>query len=242
MARFNAKSEEVTLGVKKLSIESTEETHNVFSNLPVDAILKIFKFLDARSLCRASEVQRSWYNISNLEIVWDSILERDRRLWKCVGHRTHFKVSSEDKLSKKEIYIRCRPEVALKKVASSVLGGFIKKTANRVRSFTPKCILFGSGLESTPLVRNWLFDTSPGSAFKQVGYTGGVSGVGSGVLLELLGHGTINVVTLYNATWAERKAIVAGERPRINRLLEDPNKGAYKAEIGDQMSYEDSVK
>ena len=236
MARFNAKSEEITFGV------SSEPTINVFTNLPIDAILKIFAFLDARSLCRCSEVQRSWYSLSNMESVWDTILERDRRLWKTVGNRTHFSVSTDHTMSKKEIYMRCRPEVALKKAASSLLSGFIKKTANRVRSFTPKCILFGSGLESTQLVRNWILDTDPGSIFKQVGYTQGVGGIGAGILLELVGHGTFNVITLYNATWAERKAIVAGERPRINRLLEDPNKGAYKEEIGEEMSYEDSVK
>ena len=239
MARYNAKSEEITFDGYELS---ADQTQSEFSRLPIDAILKIFTLLDARSLCRCAEVQRSWYNLSNMGDVWDAVLERDKRIWKTVGHRTHFKVSAGETLSKKEIYMRCRPEVAFKKVSSSVLSGIIKKTANLVRSYTPKCILFGSGLESTQLVRNWLLDSSQGSVFKQVGYTQGVNGVGAGILIELTGQGTFNVVTLYNATWAERKAIVAGERPRINRLLEDPNKGAYNAEVGDEMSYEESVR
>ncbi|KAI6658608.1 hypothetical protein LOD99_15406 [Oopsacas minuta] len=91
------------------------------------------------------------------------------------------------------------------------------------------------------MVRNWLLSAEPESPFKCVGYTQGVNGIGAGVTIELIGYGNMNVITLYNATWAERRAIVAGERPRINRLLEDPNKGAVK-EQGDEMSYEDSVK
>ena len=238
MAYFNAKSEEVVIGTHELLIEPSTDG---FSHLPIDAILKIFTFLDARSLCRCSRVQRSWYNLSNMDRVWGSVLERDRKIWKTVGHRSHLKNSETDKYSKKQIYMLTRPEVALKKCPGGVISGFLKTAAKLVRTFVPKCILFGSGLESTQLVRNWLLGSVTNSPFQCPGYTQGVNGIGAGVLVELTGFGTMNVITLYNATWAERRAIVAGERPRINRLLEDPNTGTVK-ETGDEMSYEESVK
>ena len=238
MAYFNAKSGEVVIGGHELLIEpSTDE----FSHLPIDAILKIFTFLDVRSLCRCSQVQRSWYNLSNMERVWGHVLERDRKVWKTVGYKSHLKKSGEDNYSKKQIYMLTRPEVALKKCPVGIISDLLKRTAKLVRTFVPKCILFGSGLESTQLVRNWLLGAVASSPFQCAGYTQGVNGIGAGVLVDLTGFGSMNVITLYNATWAERRAIVAGERPRINRLLEDPNTGTVK-ETGDEMSYEDSVK
>eukprot|EP00800_Vazella_pourtalesii_P009418 TRINITY_DN2369_c0_g1_i2.p1 TRINITY_DN2369_c0_g1~~TRINITY_DN2369_c0_g1_i2.p1 ORF type:complete len:239 (+),score=61.23 TRINITY_DN2369_c0_g1_i2:125-841(+) len=238
MAYFNAKSEEVVIGTHELLIKPSTDT---FSHLPIDAILKIFTFLDARSLCRCSQTQRSWYNLSNMDRVWGRVLERDRNIWKTVGHRSQLNKSGEDKYSKKQIYMLTRPEMALRKCPGGVFSDLLKRTANLVRTFVPKCILFGSGLESTQLVRNWLLGSVAGSPFQCPGYTQGVNGIGAGVLVELAGYGTMNVITLYNATWAERRAIVAGERPRINRLLEDPNTGTVK-ETGEEMSYEESVK
>ena len=239
MAYFNAKSEEVTLHRE----EDTKPSEDTFSQLPLNVMIRIFTFLDAVTLSRCAEVKRGWFQLANREDVWRELLERDRRVWRCVGDKTQLKTATNNETSK-SIYIRSRPEVALHRVAPSGLGSFFKKASKMIRTFIPKCILFGSGLESSQLVRNWLLSVNdPSNPFKQVGYSQGVNGIGAGIHLELTGCGVMNVVTLYNATWAERRAIVAGERPRINRLLEDPNKGtASKEVVGEEMSYEDSVR
>ena len=51
--------------------------------------IKIFSYLDVRSLSRAALVSRQWYNVSNDEIMWERKLESDSQKWQAIDHLSH---------------------------------------------------------------------------------------------------------------------------------------------------------
>lgn len=55
----------------------------------VDVRLHIFSYLTANELCRASRVCRSWYDITEDNLLWAELMQRDIMHWNVIGHNTN---------------------------------------------------------------------------------------------------------------------------------------------------------
>jgi hypothetical protein len=82
--------------------------------------------------------------------------------------------------------------------------------------------MFGSGLESVPLVRSMLWEAD--SPYHPIGLSPGKDGVGSGVCIQHRDT-AVNLITLYTSTRAEREAANAGQRARVNKLMSAVSSG-----------------
>ncbi|XP_060582950.1 F-box only protein 4-like [Ruditapes philippinarum] len=192
---------------QRLERESTGQEQSRFEQLPVDVRLHIFSFLTASDLCRSSRVCRSWYDITEDNLLWAGLLERDIKHWNMIGHNTNpamYKEVNSD-WSNKEIYLRCSPEVtklmhqqnALFSNISSMLRYFLPKK-------TPLFAMFGPGLESNTsgLVRKIMED----SEFQSVGmFPGKFEGVGGGFTLKSPAGSQFNLSVMYSASKRERE-------------------------------------
>jgi len=180
------------------------EESAVFSDIPVQVQLVIFLYLDIKSLCRSSRVCSDWLSVINDPLLWNKKLTQDSLKWQMVDHLSHPKLYKITDLSSKEIYIKCCPEY--RRYNSKYSINFPKQIPNLRYYFgfsIPRVVMFGSGLDSSGLVRGLLW--SKGSPFVVKGmFPGQFDGIGSGVTLQYTG-GTVNMITLYGLSKSERE-------------------------------------
>ncbi|XP_052777320.1 F-box only protein 4-like [Mya arenaria] len=191
----------------KTEQDETTQHQSKFECLRVDVRLHIFSFLTATELCKASQVCRSWYDITEDNLLWAGLLERDIPKWDVIGHNTNPAMYKEveSEWSNKEIYLRCSPEVntlmhqqnALINNLTSMLRYFFPKK-------TPMLAMFGPGLESqtSGLVRKIM----NGSMFESTGlFPGKFDGVGGGITLKSPEGAQFHWSVMYSASKKERE-------------------------------------
>ncbi|WAR23598.1 FBX4-like protein [Mya arenaria] len=195
------------MSAKRDSRLNKTKQHNISQSLSVDVRLHIFSFLTATELCKASQVCRSWYDITEDNLLWAGLLERDIPKWDVIGHNTNPAMYKEveSEWSNKEIYLRCSPEVntlmhqqnALINNLTSMLRYFFPKK-------TPMLAMFGPGLESqtSGLVRKIM----NGSMFESTGlFPGKFDGVGGGITLKSPEGAQFHWSVMYSASKKERE-------------------------------------
>ncbi|XP_053390204.1 F-box only protein 4-like [Mercenaria mercenaria] len=205
---------------QRLERENTGQEQSRFEQLPVDVRLHIFSYLTATDLCRSSQVCRSWYDITEDNLLWAGLLECDIRHWNMIGHNTNPAIYKEvdSDWPNKEIYLRCSPEVnrlmhqqnALFSNISSMLRYFLPKK-------TPLFTMFGPGLESNTsgLVRKIIEE----SEFQKTGmFPGKFEGVGGGFTLKSPSGSQFNLSVMYSASKREREQ-TNRDRNQGNRFM-----------------------
>jgi F-box protein 4 len=191
-----------------------------FLDLPVGVHLHIFSFLDAGSLCRLAQTCDYMYNLSSDPLLWTRLLERDIHGWRVIGHSSHpqvYKDAASD-LSPKQIYCQCRchRDTLPHQSFAHPITGRLRSLVRRIQGHIPRLLMFGSGLESVPLVRSMLWEGD--SPYRPIGLYPGKDGVGSGVCIQHKDT-PVNLITLYTATRAERLAAQSGQQARVNKLV-----------------------
>lgn len=188
-------------------------------NLPVGVHMHILSLLDVASICKLSQTCRYMRGVASDPLLWSRLLERDLHTWNVVGHRSHpqvYRDASSD-LSSKQIYCYCRLHgAALPHPLDHTLAGRFKSLVRYISGHVPKVLMFGSGLESLPVVQAMMLDDN--SPYRPMGLYPGQDGVGSGMRIHHRDT-PVNLVTLYTATRAERMATPTGDAPRVNKLV-----------------------
>lgn len=188
-------------------------------NLPLGVHLRILSLLDVASICKLSQTCRYMREVASDRLLWNRLLERDLHTWNVVGHRSHpqvYRDASSD-LTSKQIYCYCRLHgAALPHPLDHSITSKFKSLVRYISGHVPKVLMFGSGLESLPVVRAMMFDDN--SPYRPMGLYPGQDGVGSGMRIQ---HRDVplNLVTLYTATRAERTAAPTGDSRRVNKLV-----------------------
>lgn len=200
---------------------ATNGSSTEFLNLPVGVHLHLFSFLDAKSLCRLAQSCHYMEDLTSDPLLWTRLLERDVGSWDVIGHLSHPQVYCEasSDLTPKQIYCRClchQDERRPRQSFASPLAGRLRSLMRKIQGHIPRILMFGSGLESVPLVRSMLWEND--SPYHPVGLYPGKNGVGSGVCIQHRDT-ALNLITLYTATRAEREAASAGQQVRVNRLI-----------------------
>ncbi|XP_012563417.2 uncharacterized protein LOC101240962 isoform X1 [Hydra vulgaris] len=189
--------------------------------------LHIFSYLDVFSLCQASQVCISWWNLSNDCMLWEEKLCRNFRSWHFVDYLSHPDLVKKENpnLSAKEIYIRCCPEN--NKVNNSNIHLSFTSLSYYFGFSTPRIVMFGSGLNSKGLVKRLLWDKQSPFTVKGM-FPGQFEGYGSGVTLQCI-NGTFNLITLYSQTKNIREQhVIDGEnKPRSKLLVRRENENDY---------------
>lgn len=209
---------------------------SAFSHLPVNVKLHIFSFLEAKDLCKISEVCKDWYINAQDNLLWHGLLMRNVKSWNIIGHMTNpiLYQEVESEWSNKDIYLRCCPEInqlmhkqhSVFTSISSMLRYFLPKKV-------PKVAMFGPGLESSTsgIVRKMLYEES---MLERVGLVPGqFEGVGSGWCLRMENSQMFQLSVLYSASKKDREARQR-DRKHDNRLL--------NVKKGDQGSEEFELK
>ncbi len=203
--------------------EKTQNEGRHLLQLPIQAMLHIFSFLDAKDISTVGSTCRQCYSLCADQILWRDFLEKDKLLWQQVSHRSNpalFEAVNSD-LTYREIYMRCSPEFQQES------SGFnLFKLPQLLWSFIPhkppKVVMFGPGLESntSSLVRKFLSDDS--DIFKVRGvFPAELPGVGTGFKVSMNGKVDMKLITLYSGTRQDReKTPAAGNRAQRNRLLQ----------------------
>ena len=57
--------------------------------------LHVFSYLSAKDLCYVSRVCRSWYDITQDNLLWQGLLNRDVKHWDIISHSTNPAVYKE---------------------------------------------------------------------------------------------------------------------------------------------------
>lgn len=228
--------------LNKKALKKTTEDDNcyqpdsAFHKLPVDCKLHIFSFLGAQDLSRISGVCRDWYFVSEYNILWKELMERDAKNWNVIGHQTNPALYQEvqSDWSNKEIYLKCSPHVNKmmhKNDAVFSFTDFLKSFLPK-KSWTPKIAMFGPGLESeltSGLVRKILYEDN-----RQMERTGLVSGqfegVGSGWCYKLPNGQTFQLSVLYSASKQQRSQ-KSWNRVTGNNLIQVKKEGEEGEEI-----------
>eukprot|EP00794_Sanderia_malayensis_P008143 gene8143-9013_t len=207
-------------GKSRVTRREPKATQRVcFQDLSFFVQIKIFSYLDVRSLSKASMVSRLWYNLSNDEMLWKRKLEKDLELWNVIDHLSHPDLykDTDAELSSKEIYLNCCPDCGKQKQKSN-FRFHLPKFSFYFGFSVPKVVMFGPGLESktSGIVRKMFSD----SMFTIKGmFPGEFEGTGSGVSLQFDG-GMMNLITLYSASKREREANLANGVRRNKFLVE----------------------
>lgn len=223
----------------QFSVGTTDSGHvSMFDRMPVYIRLNIFSFLDARSLCKACRVNKTWNQLLWDNILWSHRLAVDKRLWTQVSHTSNPEVYTDvdSDLSQKEIYLRCSPEVLKNQreenttfhQVSTVLKYLMPKRA-------PKAAMFGPGLESSTsgIVRKMLYEDN--ASFTRVAmFPGQFDGMGAGMTLKLPDGHHFHMSVLYSASKREREQNQRQDRMARNRLMH-PQQGAQGS---DEVTYE----
>lgn len=219
---------------QKQKLEHTGQEQSRFEQLPIDVKLHIFSYLTATDLCRASRVCRSWYDITEDNLLWAGLMSRDITHWNVIGHSTYPAIYKEveSDWSNKEIYLRCSPEVnRLMHQQNAVFSNI----SNMLRYFLPKktplFAMFGPGLESTTsgIVRKIIED----SDFQSIGmFPGKFDGVGGGFTLKTPAGIQFHLSVMYSTSKREREQ-VGGSRNDRHKLmrLKKSQEGEEKYEL-----------
>jgi hypothetical protein len=214
-------------GTASLLLKKSQENVTEFSDLPIGVVLHIASYLDAKSLCHLQQTSKQLYTLTRDELLWRKKLVEDSKHWPVVGHLSHpqiYQDTSSD-LTAQEIYGSC---FVNRTTAVSHQNSFtFPVVTQKLRSFmrllqghVPRLLMFGSGLESIPLVKRMILDTN--SPYKPTTLFPGKDGAGSGMGIKH-NNTSINLVTLYTATKAERVAASTGHGKRINKLINITN-------------------
>ena len=213
---------------RKKRTEQNEDSQqqSKFECLPIDVRLHIFAYLTANELCVVSRVCRSWYDITEDNLLWSELLTRDVHKWTTMGHNTnpamYKEVSSE--MSNKEIYLSCSPEVkTLQRQQNDVFSNISTILRYFLPKKTPLFAMFGPGLETktSGLVRRIISE----SDFEQIGmFPGKFDGVGGGFTLRDPAGCQFNLSVMYSATQRDRESSNR-DRDHTNRLMKE-NKGS----------------
>lgn len=207
---------------QRLQSEFTGQEQSKFESLPVDVKLHIFSYLSATDLCRVSSVCQSWYQITEDNILWMGLLDRDIASWSVIGHCTNPAMYREvqSDWSNKQIYLKCSPDVnklmhqqnAVFHHISSFLRYFLPRHA-------PIFAMFGPGLETSTsgLVRRIIHE----SDLKTVGmFPGKYDGVGGGFTLRSPSGLQFNLSVLYSASQNVREK-QGRDRNHGNQLIHE---------------------
>ncbi|XP_011404472.1 PREDICTED: F-box only protein 4-like isoform X1 [Amphimedon queenslandica] len=205
-------------GTASVILKKENGTDNavLFSDLPVGVVIHIAAYLDVRSLCHLQQTCQRMYTLTSDELLWRRKLWEDSRQWEVVSHLSHPKVYQEvsSDRSAQAIYESCftnRDSVPYQPFTQR-LQSFVR----RLQGHIPRLLMFGSGLETVPLVKRMILDSN--SPYKPIGLVPGKDGAGSGISIKH-NNATVNLITLYTATKAERLAASAGTGQRINKLI-----------------------
>lgn len=190
--------------------EKTEECQqqSTFECLPVDVRLHIFSYLSAKELCIVSRVCRSWYDITEDNLLWSDVLSRDIHKWSTIGHNTNPSMYKEvnSEMTNKEIYLSCSPEVKmLQRQQNDVFSNISTILRYFLPKKTPLFAMFGPGLESNTsgLVRRIINE----SDFEQIGmFPGKFDGVGGGFTMRNPSGCQFHLSVMYSAAKKEREA------------------------------------
>lgn len=192
--------------------------------VPVNVLLKIFGYLDATTLCRASTVCSDWYQLTADDILWRKMMEKHVKTWGVIDNVTLPDLYiNANCLTPKQIYLKCCPNLPKTQDPGSKLQALRSLLTATVRSLlwrnTPFLALCGPGLESgtSGIVRKLLYEKN--DTFTQTGmFPGRYHGVGSGFSLKF-GNRTFNLTTLYSTGERERKSQSSRDRLRRSRML-----------------------
>jgi len=199
-----------------------------FQELPINLQLKIFSYLDARTVCTAAMTCRYWSMLSEDKVLWMNLMQHDMHQWSAMGYQscpsTYMEARSD--LTLKQIYLRCCPECrSLRRTRQSSFKSIVFYNLQNLSSFfkrkSPRVVMFGPGLESDTrgLVRQLLHDrTSP---FDVTGmFPGQFDGTGSGLCLKFENM-EFNLILLYASNMKEREENARLGKPRFSKLLVD---------------------
>lgn len=195
---------------KRVKNEQTVESQqqSKFECLPVDVRLHIFSYLTAKELCLVSRVCRSWYDITEDNLLWSDLLARDIHMWNTIGHNTNPAIYKEvdSELSNKEIYLRCSPEIKmLQRQHNDVFSNISTILRYFLPKKTPMFAMFGPGLETetSGLVRQII----EGSDFEKTGmFPGKFDGVGGGFTLRNSTGCQFHLSVMYSSSKKDREA------------------------------------
>lgn len=184
----------------------------LYHDLPTNVQLNILSFLDVRTLCNICKVCRSWNDLANDKLLWEKKLRHDSYVWQRIDHLSHplLHLQTNPELSSKEIYLKCCPESRQLSKASIQFPTQIPNLSYFFGFSVPRIVMFGSGLDSSGLVKRILWDQRSPFSVKGM-FPGQFDGIGSGVTLQHAG-GTMNMITLYALPRAERQQQRGGER------------------------------
>ncbi|KAK3091892.1 hypothetical protein FSP39_023485 [Pinctada imbricata] len=213
-----------------------ENDDSPFNALPINIKLKIFGFLDAKSLCQITRVCKSWCEICEDNLLWKEILLRDVKKWKRISHTTNPALYQEveSDWSNKQIYLRCSPEVNHLMHQENVIFNGLTSV---LRYFLPrkvsKIAMFGPGLESdtSGLVRKMLYEDN--NQLNRVGVVPGrFDGVGSGWCLKMQNGQLFQLSVLYSASKKIRMDKSLNRLQKNNLLeLKQDEKGEQLVEV-----------
>ncbi|XP_033637096.1 F-box only protein 4-like isoform X3 [Asterias rubens] len=228
------------------SQQNTQDDGLHLLQLPIQAMLHIFSFLDAKDISTVGSTCRQCYSLCADQILWRDFLEKDKLLWQQVSHRSNpalFEAVNSD-LTYREIYMRCSP-----KFQQESSGFNLLKLPQLLWSFIPhkppKVVMFGPGLESntSTLVRKFLGEAS--GVFKVRGvFPAELPGsVGTGFNVSMNGKVDLKLITLYSGTRQDREnTSAAGNRAQRNRLLQSVPSGSVSPSgeegCSDSIDYE----
>lgn len=190
--------------------ENINQQDSLFHSLPLDCKLHIFSYLGPVDLCRIGGVCRDWYFVSEDNLLWKEMMERDIKKWHAIGHNTNPKLYQEVKSdwTNKEIYLKCSPHINKLMHKNDAVFNFMDflKSFLPKKSWTPKIAMFGPGLESehtSGLVRKVLYDDN--RYMERIGLVSGqFEGVGSGWCYKLPNGQSFQLSVLYSASKQQR--------------------------------------
>jgi len=217
---------------KRIIVRELSSSEFGFQELPVNLQLKIFSYLDAKSVCTAALACHYWSMLSHDKVLWMNLMQRDMHKWSTMGYKscpsTYMEARSD--LTLKQIYLRCCPACRSLRRTRESFKSIVFYNLQNLSSFfkrkSPRLVMFGPGLESDTkgLVRQLLWDST--STFEVTGmFPGQFDGIGSGVCLKF-DDMELNLITLYASNKKEREANAPLGKQRFSKLLA-PAGGAH---------------
>ncbi|KAL9951009.1 hypothetical protein ACROYT_G043595 [Oculina patagonica] len=217
---------------KRVIVREPSTSELGFQELPVNLQLKIFSYLDARSVCTAALTCHYWSMLSEDKVLWMNLMQRNMHKWRTMGYQscpsTYMEARSD--LTLKQIYLRCCPECRSLRRTRDSFKSIVFYNLQNLSSFfkrkSPRLVMFGPGLESDTkgLVHQLLWDST--SPFEVTGmFPGQFDGIGSGVCLKF-DNMELNLITLYASNKKEREANAQLGKQRFSKLLA-PTEGAH---------------
>lgn len=231
---------------RRLIVRELSTAEFGFQELPVNLQLKIFSYLDARSLCTAASTCHYWNMLSEDKALWMNLMQRNMHQWSTMGYQscpsTYMEARSD--LSLKQIYLRCCPECRSLRKTRESFKSIVFYNLQHLSSFfkrkSPHLVMFGPGLESDTkgLVRQLLWDKK--SPFEVTGmFPGQFEGIGSGVQLSFENM-ELNLITLYASNKKDRESNARLGRPRSSKLLASAGGASNEVHDADELDQSQS--